>query len=158
MWVVIHVAIFISSVFLLKFSLCYLKDILNTYCMMCLHTTNKYTPSWHYQCTIRFIIHFTIEVKYTKFKFLLIFFCQKIKHTKINTYARVKSMYTICTNDERYFVWLTIIVCTHICQAYRTELPILLNPLLPSWKSNSDNSKYCNGHVNFKITRFNCIY
>ena len=38
---------------------------------------------------------------------------------------------------------------------YLTELPSLLYPSLPlSWIAN--NSKFCNGPLNFEITRFNC--
>jgi hypothetical protein len=73
---------------------------------------------------------------------------------KINTYARVKNMYKWW---PRYCKWLTTIVCIHFCQNYLTELPIKLNPLLPIIRI-SDNSKFCNGPVNFEITRFTCIY
>ena len=55
-----------------------------------------------------------------------------------------------------YCKWPTTIVCIHFCQTYLTELPILLNPLL-LLNQILDNSKCCNGPVNFKITRFNSI-
>jgi hypothetical protein len=73
---------------------------------------------------------------------------------KINTYTPVKNMYTWWS---KYYKWLTTIVCIHLCQNYLTELPIKLNPLLPLIRI-LDNSKFCNGPVNFEITRFTCIW
>jgi hypothetical protein len=79
----------------------------------------------------------------------------------MNTYAMhmlKKYVDTIHTNNDQNIVndWQTI-VCIHICQTYLTELPSFLNPILPL-RPISDNLKFCNGLVNFKIMRFNCDY
>ena len=72
---------------------------------------------------------------------------------KINTYARVQMI----INIQMYCKWPTTIVFIHFCWTYLTELSILLNPLLPSRRI-LDKLKFCNGSVNFEITRFifNC--
>lgn len=54
-------------------------------------------------------------------------------------------------------LWPTTLVCIHFCQTQLTELPIILNPSLPLSRI-SNNSKFCNGSVNFEITRYMYIY
>ena len=77
----------------------------------------------------------------------------------------------ICNWQEEFFVHVFIIdsvsltsamhkkyiilACIHICQAYLTELPVLVDPLPPFCRI-SDNSKFSTGPVNFERTRFNC--
>jgi hypothetical protein len=58
---------------------------------------------------------------------------------------------------SKYCKWLTTIVCINFCQNYLTELTIKHNPLLPLSRI-SDISKFCNGPMNFEITRFTCIF
>ena len=57
----------------------------------------------------------------------------------------------------KYCKWMTTTVCIHFCQNYLIELTIKRNPLLPLSRI-SDNSKFCNGPVNFEISRFTYIY
>ena len=81
---------------------------------------------------------------------ILFFFIKK----KICIYASVKNTYKWWSI---FPTRLTTIICIHVYQIYMTELPILLSPVLP-FSRISDNSKFCNGPVNFEITRFNYIY
>jgi hypothetical protein len=82
---------------------------------------------------------------------------QETLREKRNMHLITSCIYTQSTAmQNRVCKWPTTIVCIHFCQNYLAELPIKLNPLLPLIRI-LDNSKFCNGPVNFEITRFNCI-